>query len=127
MPTKTAAPNSSRCRRSRGRERDLAAHSNVILRCERSEPRRMRGDGVRSPSFEARKSAHLRMTLCSRHNPALDQNALGAVVPDIHFYDEAAPHHEAVDIAVALERRAVDPFAVQRADRVDHGLAGAGA
>jgi hypothetical protein len=33
----------------------------VILRCERSEPRRM-GHGPYS-SFEARKSAHLRMTV----------------------------------------------------------------
>jgi hypothetical protein len=40
----------------------------VILRCERSEPRRMSGPTV---SFEARKSAHLRMTgmgLSVRHD-----------------------------------------------------------
>jgi len=31
-----------------------------------------------------------------------------------------------IDVAIALERGAVDPLAVQRADAVDHGLAGAG-
>src|SRR5512138_909399 len=62
-----------------------------------------------------------------RLDPALDENALGAVVPDVHLHDLAALHHEAIDIAVALERRAVDPFAVQRADAVDDGLVVAGA
>src|SRR5262245_482687 len=54
---------------------------------------------------------------------ALNQDALGAVVPDVHLHDLAVLHHEAVDIAVALERRAVDPLAIERADAVDHGLA----
>src|SRR3978361_294348 len=58
-------------------------------------------------------------------NPLVHQNSLGAVVPDIHLHDLAALHHEAIDIAVALERRTVDPFAVERADAVDHGLVGA--
>src|ERR1700704_4192761 len=59
----------------------------------------------------------------SRLDAALDQDPFGAVVPDIHLYNETVPHHEAIDIAVALERRAVDPFAVERTDAVDHGLA----
>src|SRR5437763_1278728 len=59
-----------------------------------------------------------------RLDPALNQNALRAVVPDVHLDDLAFLHHEAIDVAVALERRAVDPFAVERADAVDHGLAG---
>src|SRR5882672_12228660 len=57
-----------------------------------------------------------------RLNPALHQNALGAVIPDIHLHDLPAPHHKAVDVTVALERRAVDPFPVERADAVDDGL-----
>src|SRR5438105_10733821 len=59
-------------------------------------------------------------------DPHLHQNALGAVVPDVHLHDLAAPHHEPVDIAVAFERRAVGPFAVERADAVDDGLVRAG-
>src|SRR4051812_17113852 len=55
-------------------------------------------------------------------NPSLHQNALGAVVPDVHLHDLSAFDHEAVDVAVAFERRAVDPLAVQRADAVDDGL-----
>jgi len=39
----------------------------VILRCERSEPRRM--GHVPYSSFEARKSAHLRMTETCEHTP----------------------------------------------------------
>src|SRR6185369_15020654 len=58
----------------------------------------------------------------SRLYPPLHQNAFGAVVPDVHLHDLAAPHHEAVDVTVALERRAVEPFAIERADAVDDGL-----
>src|SRR3954469_18272027 len=57
-----------------------------------------------------------------RLNPPLHQNALRAVVPDVHLHDLSAPHYKTIDIAVAFERRAVDPFAVERADAVDHGL-----
>src|SRR6266850_5356025 len=69
--------------------------------------------------------AALAMTALSaalRLDPHLHQNAPGAVVPDVHLHDLAAPHHEAVDVAVAFERRAVDPLAVERADAVDDGL-----
>src|SRR3954453_8964599 len=62
-----------------------------------------------------------------RLDPALNQNPFRAVVPDVHLHDHAVLHHKTVDIAVAFERRAVDPFAVQRADAVDHGLAGTSA
>src|SRR5262245_58670992 len=58
----------------------------------------------------------------SRLDPSLHQNALGAVVPDVHLHDLAALDDETIDVAVAFERRAVDPFAVKRADAVDHGL-----
>src|SRR5205085_3597643 len=58
-----------------------------------------------------------------RLDAALDQDALGAVVPDVHLGDLAIPHHEAVDVAVALERGPILPFAIERADAVDHGLA----
>src|SRR6185436_15991629 len=54
---------------------------------------------------------------------ALHEDAFGAVVPHIHLHDLAVLHHKTVDVAVAFERRAVDPFAVQGADAVDHGLA----
>src|SRR5712664_4894370 len=62
----------------------------------------------------------------SHLDAALNQDAFGAVVPDIHLHDLAVLHDETIDVAIALERGAVDPFAVQRADAVDHGLAGAG-
>src|SRR6266567_8631958 len=55
-------------------------------------------------------------------NATPNQDSLGAVVPDVHLHDLASLDDEAIDIAVALERRAVDPFAVQRSDAVDHGL-----
>jgi hypothetical protein len=42
-------------------QNEAAAQLIVILRCERSEPRRM--GHWSCPSFEARKSAHLRMTI----------------------------------------------------------------
>src|SRR3954470_14805011 len=54
--------------------------------------------------------------------PHLHQDALGAVIPDVHLHDLSAPHHKAIDVTVALERRGVDPFAVERADAVDDGL-----
>src|SRR5436190_22143461 len=57
-----------------------------------------------------------------RLDPPLHQNAFGAVVPDVHLHDLAAPHHEPVNVAVAFERRAVDPFAIERSDAVDDGL-----
>src|SRR5205085_9877475 len=57
----------------------------------------------------------------------LHENAFGAVVPDVHLHDLAGPYHEPVDVAVAFERRAVEPFAVERADAVDDGLVRAGA
>src|SRR5947208_10288088 len=53
---------------------------------------------------------------------SLHQNALGTVVPDIHLHDLTAPDHEAIDIASALERRAIHPLAIERADAVDDGL-----
>src|SRR5215207_954635 len=63
------------------------------------------------------------MTGISGLDAALNQDAFRTVVPDIHLHDLAVLHHKAIDIAVAFERRAVDPFAVERADTVDHGLA----
>ena len=50
------------------------------------------------------------------------QQPFGAVVPHVHLHDLAAAHHEAIDIAVAFERRSVGPFAVERAGVVDDGL-----
>src|ERR1700730_14566643 len=83
---------------------------------------RLRGEVIRyRPPIGRKFSASLSL------NPALDQNPLRAVVPDVHLHDLAILHHKAIDIAVALERRAVDPFAVERADAVDHGLPIAGA
>src|SRR5665647_553820 len=54
------------------------------------------------------------------------ENTLGAVVPDIHPHDQAIANDEAIDIAIALERRAVGPFTIERAGIIDHGLADAG-
>src|SRR5262245_29464979 len=50
------------------------------------------------------------------------EQALGTVVPDVHLNDLAIAHHKAVDITVALEWRAVGPFAVKGAEIVDDGF-----
>src|ERR1700742_3768567 len=63
----------------------------VILRCERSEPRRMIVRRV-LPSFEARKSAHLRMTAepsrrddtASVSFPGCDATRSGALLIRVH-------------------------------------------
>src|SRR3954447_5628950 len=61
----------------------------------------------------------------SRLDAALNQKALGAVVPDIHLDDLSVLDDEPIDIAVAVERGAVEPLAVERADAVHDGLVGA--
>src|SRR3977135_2962404 len=71
-------------------------------------------------------SLHAMTTVPLHLDAALNKDAFGAVVPDIHLHDLAVLHPKPTDVAIALERGAVDPFAVQRADAVDHGLAGAG-
>ena len=57
----------------------------VILRCERSEPRRMNWPQAGPSPFEARKSAHLRMTIqeCRNVNrkPRADDALTTFVVP----------------------------------------------
>src|SRR3954470_11055017 len=73
---------------------------------------------------DAPPSRTARSPLCV--DAALNQDALGAVVPDIHFRDLAVPHHETIDIAIDLEWCPILPFAVQRPDAVDDGRALAG-
>src|SRR5262245_2177151 len=51
------------------------------------------------------------------------QQALGTIVPHIHGDDFALAHHKTIDVAIALERRAVGPFAVEGAQIVDDGFA----
>src|SRR6185503_13309636 len=53
-----------------------------------------------------------------------NEQPLGAIVPDLHAGDLAASHEVAVHVAVALERRAVEPFAVQLAGLVDDRFLG---
>ncbi|MGY3466609.1 hypothetical protein ACVW0I_003480 [Bradyrhizobium sp. LM6.11] len=75
---------------------------------------------VKSGRLERRDGSYASM-------PRLDQDALGAIIPDVHLGDLAVPHHKAVHVAVALEGGPILPFAVERADAIDHGLAVAGA
>src|SRR5215216_4624605 len=74
------------------------------------------------PEERAKRASRRMKARALRLDAHLHQNALGAVVPDIHLHDLAALDHEAVDVAVAFERRAVEPFAIERADAVDDGL-----
>src|SRR6185312_9701366 len=56
-------------------------------------------------------------------DPRLGQEPLGTVVPYVHLYDLAVADDEAVDVAVSFEGCSVRPFAVERAEIVDDGLA----
>ena len=55
-------------------------------------------------------------------NARTHQQAFRAIVPDVHLYDLSAFHHESINVAIAFERRAVGPLAVERPQIVDDGL-----
>src|SRR6516162_6363619 len=57
-----------------------------------------------------------------RFDAIANEDALGAIVPDVHLHDLSVAHHEAVDITVAFKRRTIWPFAVKRSQVVDDGL-----
>src|SRR5258706_7650360 len=61
-------------------------------------------------------------TLLGLGEPGAHHQPLGAVVPDFHLHDLAVADDVAIDVTVALERRAVQPFAVERARLIDGGL-----
>ena len=70
-----------------------------------------------APPGRKRKEAKLYIEPIAREQP------FGAVVPHVHLHDLAASHDETVDVAVAFERRAVRPLAIQRAEIIDDGFA----
>src|ERR1700710_1479610 len=92
-------------------------------RTGRASPRRPRASTTSDACWRpmSRAPAAGRETAASDRESVLGQQALGAVVPDLHADDQPVAHGEAVDVAVALERRAVRPGAVQGAEAVDRG------
>src|SRR5689334_19239697 len=75
------------------------------------------GDSSRRPGAAAGSRRDQRPLQLGEACP--DQQQLGAVVPDVHAYDLATADDESIDVAVAGERLAVGPFAVQRPRVVD--------
>jgi hypothetical protein len=107
---------------SRDRRACRSQRTKHLMELDASQPRLLNGHAaderlLRTSVLLRHKLSELRTDL--KIETAAHQQPFRAVVPHIDLYDPTAAHHETVDIAVAVERRTVRPFSIERSQTVD--------